>query len=142
LTAGRTLSPDLLCNLYFIEKEPDYVSQFQETFLCRYGIPFPHTNVHVHDVILDPPDFRVDILVGNPPWANFSDLRSEYKKILKPHFLSAGLVVDSQDLLLGSSRIDLAALVVETCMDRLLRDNCKAVFILPMSMFQNDGAHA
>jgi len=142
LTAGRTLSPDLLCNLYFIEKEPDYVSQFQETFLCRYGIPFPHTNVHVHDVILDPPDFRVDILVGNPPWANFSDLRSEYKKILKPHFLSAGLVVDSQDLLLGSSRIDLAALVVETCMDRLLRDNGKAVFILPMSMFQNDGAHA
>jgi len=141
LAGGSTLSPDLLRNLYFIEKEPGYAVEFQDSFLRRYGIPFPYGNVHIRDVILDPPDLRVDILAGNPPWANFSDLPSQYKEILKPHFLSAGLSLESQDLLLGSSRIDLAALVVETCMDKLLRDDGKAVFILPMSLFQNDGAH-
>ncbi|HOE11721.1 MAG TPA: SAM-dependent DNA methyltransferase [bacterium] len=142
LAAGRTLSCELLSNLYFIEKEPGYTSEFQDSFLRRYGIPFPYMNIHIRDIILDPPNFRVDILVGNPPWANFSDLPCQYKETLKPYFLSAGLVIDSQDLLLGSSRIDLAALVVTTSMENLLRDHGKAVFILPMSIFQNDGAHA
>ena len=43
----------------------------------------------------------MDILVGNPPWANFSDLPTAYKEHLKPFFVQEGLVPNRKQILLG-----------------------------------------
>jgi len=86
------------------------------------------------------PKKKYDIVFGNPPWQNFVDLPQSYKKKVKPLFLQYDLINRTQELLLGGSRIDIAALVVQCSILDFLKPNGQAVFFLPLSLLLNDGA--
>lgn len=124
-----------------VEKEDCHIKDFFKRFSKEFNMDFPAANIYHADVILDPLDFKVDILMGNPPWQNFADLPLEYKAQVKQSFLKAGLVSNKKRLLLGSSRIDLAALVVSKCINDYLSEQGEAYFFLPLSLFLNEGAH-
>jgi len=111
------------------------------TKLAKRGIDFPQKNLINVDVILDTPQMKFDVLVGNPPWANFTDLPSNYKERLKPLFHQYSLVSSRKNLLLGSSRIDIAALVLEITLGQLLVDSGEGHFFVPLSLFSGEDAH-
>lgn len=67
---------------------------------------------------------------------------TRYKKHLKPYFIQEGLVSDMQRTLLGSSRVDIAALVLKIVLGKLLKENGTGYFYLPTSLFFGDGAHS
>jgi hypothetical protein len=140
-TLGKTPDSEMLSRLYLIERSSAFLLKFQQHFRVRQGVEFPHANIFNTDVIVSTPSVGADILVGNPPWVNFTDLDSGYKETLKPYFIEYGLVHDTQRLLLGSSRIDLAALVIAKSIESILVKNGEATFFLPLSLFLNDGAH-
>lgn len=82
-----------------------------------------------------------DIILGNPPWQNFTDLPEKYKIKVKKHFIKYDLVANSQDVLLGNSRIDVAALLIYRSIQDFLQPNGEAVFFMPLSLLLNDGAN-
>ena len=84
---------------------------------------------------------KFDILFGNPPWQNFVDLPAAYKTKIKSDFFKYDLIGNSQDLLLGGSRIDIAALVIQKSIRDFLADNGNAYFFMPLSLLLNDGAN-
>ncbi|MGA7160748.1 MAG: SAM-dependent DNA methyltransferase, partial [Bacteroidota bacterium] len=84
---------------------------------------------------------KANIVVGNPPWRNFNDLPPGYKETLKPYYFRYHLIANSRELLLGSSRIDIAALVVAKCLIENLKENGVAYFFMPLSILLNDSAH-
>ena len=84
---------------------------------------------------------QFDIIFGNPPWQNFVDLPAQYKEKIKSHFFKYELVGNSQDLLLGGSRIDIAALIIRKSIKEFLSKNGDAYFFMPLSLFLNDGAN-
>lgn len=141
IRGGINLSQDLIKRLFYIEKSKSFSKTFLKKFYSRYKKNFPISNIYVCDVVTNTPNFKVDFLIGNPPWINFTDLDQEYKEQIKPFFLSSFLVRESKMLLLGSSRIDMTALVIATAVDKLLYENGEAVFLVPLSLFLNDGAH-
>jgi hypothetical protein len=99
-----------------------------ENFLCA-------------DALLADVPRRADILVGNPPWKNFNDLPEDYKRVLKPVYKEYGLVLNKRQVLLGGSRVDVAALFVARSIVEYLRPGGEACFFLPLSLFLNPGAH-
>lgn len=99
-----------------------------ENFLCA-------------DALLADVPRRADILVGNPPWKNFNDLPEDYKRALKPVYKQYGLVLNKRQVLLGGSRVDVAALFVARSIVEYLRPGGEACFFLPLSLFLNPGAH-
>jgi len=139
---GLTLSSELLQRLFLIEKEQLLLSRFQQAFRQEFSLDFPSSNLICTDVITDPPPMQFDNLVGNPPWINFTELSPSLKKTLAPHFIESGLVRSSSEVLLGASRVDLAALILSSAFRRLTKTGAQCGFFLPASLFFNDGAHA
>jgi hypothetical protein len=138
---GVPVDEALLGRIVLIEREERFLRDFALRFEETQGIAFPPDNLIHADVLFDTIDLRADILTGNPPWINFTDLDAAYKEAVKPLFIEYGLVTDRRGLLLGSSRIDLAALVIFRTIESLLAPNGEAVFFIPLSLFLNDGAH-
>ena len=138
---GICVTESDLQRLFIIEKDTDSLETFGALFRSKFDRDFPSSNVICTDLILAPPKLKVDILVGNPPWANFGELQREYKELLKPHFIKWGLVPDLQKTLLGGSRVDLAALILQVSLGLLLKKSGRAFFYLPMSLFFGDDAH-
>ena len=138
---GIAITPERLSRLTLIEIDHSHLQKFRETVKREFGIDFPTAQTFCQDVILEPHAQKYDMLIGNPPWANFSDLPAPYKEQLKPCFLQEGLVPDKQLLLLGAARVDIAALVLKVVLGRLLKKNGTGVFYLPTSLFFGDGAH-
>ncbi|MBI9100428.1 MAG: hypothetical protein JEY91_18245, partial [Spirochaetaceae bacterium] len=60
---------------------------------------------------------------------------------IKHLFLKTGLAKNKKELLLGSSRIDIAALIICEAIRKNLTLEGEALFYLPLSLFLNDGAH-
>ncbi|HRK26006.1 MAG TPA: N-6 DNA methylase [Chitinophagales bacterium] len=118
-------------------------TQFYTQALCKfnqqYGLQM-ETNFTNHD-FLTLPAHRFDLIFGNPPWQNFADLPQSYKQKVKPFFLRYHLAPNAHNLLLGNSRIDIAALIVQRAMQDFLQPNGEAVFFLPLSLLLNDGAN-
>ena len=137
---GIPLTAALLSGLCLIERRSRYLDKFRCVAKQRYNVEIPDTSIHCADVILDPPQRSFDILVGNPPWGNFSNLPPYYKEMLKPCFIEAGLVSNRKAVLLGSSRTDIAALVLKIVIGHLLRDRGTAHFFVPLSLFTGDNA--
>jgi hypothetical protein len=125
-----------------IEREPEYLRRLVLDCREEFGIAFPAENLHCTDFLSAAPSLRTDLLLGNPPWANFTDLPVEEKTALKPHFVRYGLALDRRGLLLGGSRIDVAALVVTKAIADHLLPGGRASFFLPLSLLTGDGAHA
>ncbi|MBN2209606.1 MAG: SAM-dependent DNA methyltransferase [Candidatus Coatesbacteria bacterium] len=138
---GTAIDAVLAARLYLMERRQEFIQDFLRCFRLKSGRDFPQSNVFQCDVILDAPSIKVDILVGNPPWANFTDLDATYKELLKPYFLEYGLVQDTRALLLGASRVDISALVITRTVESLLNKNGEAVFFVPLSLFFSDSAH-
>ena len=139
---GVAITPERLSRLTLIEIVPSHLEQFRENVTREFGIDFPTSQIFCQDVITEAHAGTYDILVGNPPWANFGDLPTGYKARLKSFFLEEGLVPDRQQTLLGSSRTDIAALVLKVALGRLLKKNGVGYFYLPTSLFFGDGAHS
>jgi hypothetical protein len=91
--------------------------------------------------ILEVPPKPYDIIFGNPPWQNFNDLPASYKEKIKPYFEQYNLTGNKKNLLLGHSRIDLAALIIKAAIQNFLRPNGNAYLFMPLSLLLNDGAH-
>ncbi|GAB4245438.1 MAG: hypothetical protein Kow0027_05820 [Saprospiraceae bacterium] len=91
--------------------------------------------------ILKLPKQKFDILLGNPPWQNFVDLPDKYKAKIKSEFFKYDLIGNSQNLLLGGSRIDIAALIIQKTIQDFLNKGGNAYFFMPLSLLLNDGAN-
>src|SRR5947209_1193531 len=128
--------------LYGVEREPAFLRQFVRQARAEFGVEWPRDHLICADFLRSAPAVRADVLLGNPPWVNFADLPDRDKAALKPLFLRYGLVADRRGLLLGSSRVDLAALVIAKAVADHLRPYGSAAFFLPLSLLFNDGAHA
>jgi len=139
---GIPITRERLSRLTLIEIVSSHLERFRKDVKREFGINFPRSQVFCQDVITDKHERKYDILVGNPPWANFSDLPDAYKEHLKPFFIREGLAPDRRQMLLGSSRVDIAALVLKVVLGRLLKKNGTGYFYLPISLFFGDGAHS
>ena len=138
---GIPITPERLSRLTLIEMNASHLAWFKKNVKQEFGVDFPATQLFCQDVIMESHAGKYDILIGNPPWVNFADLPSDYKTCIKPFFLAEGLVPDRQQLLLGSSRIDIAALVLKIVLGKLLKKEGLGYFYLPLSLFFGDGAH-
>ena len=136
------ITPNLLSRITLIEIDPSNIDQFKKTLNQEYSLDFPTDQIFCKDIITQEHSKKYDILIGNPPWVNFGDLPSVYKSRLKPFFIQEGLVQNKQSLLLGSSRVDLAALVTKVVIGKLLKNKGIGCFYLPISLFFGDGAHS
>ena len=128
--------------LFGVEREPALLQESIRNCRREFGVEFPRENLHATDFLLNPPLLRANVILGNPPWANFADLPPAEKAALKPLFVRYGLVPDRRRLLLGGSRVDMAALVVVKAIVDNLRPGGMAAFFLPQSLLTGDGAHA
>lgn len=138
---GIQVTPELLSRLTLIEIRSSHLRTFVIRANREFGITFPSSRLLSIDTILNPPEATYDVLFGNPPWSNFADLPAFYKERLKSHFVQEGLVPDKKQALLGSSRVDIAALVLKVVLGKLLRKNGECYFYLPLSVFFGDNAH-
>ncbi len=138
---GVPITPERLSRLTLIEIVPSHLERFRENVKREFGVDFPATQTFRQDVITEAHDRKYDILVGNPPWTNFGELPSAYKARIKPFFIQEELVPDRQKTLLGSSRTDIAALVLKVALGRLLKKKGIGYFYLPTSLFFGEGAH-
>jgi len=136
---GYSLHSLPLKNLYGNELNRNYFNKAIKKFKNDYNVNM-NGNFSNRDFILYGKQ-QFDILFGNPPWCNFVDLPSEYKEFSKPYFFKYNLIENSQKLLLGGSRIDIAALVIQKAVTENLKENGKAIFFLPLSLFLNNGVH-
>lgn len=134
-----TLS-DLL-RLTGVEINPTDKSDFLLTIHNDFNLNFPEGNFVIGDFL----DFKAhkefDIAVGNPPWANFTDLPAQYKEYLKDYFIKYRLVKNKKDVLLGSSRADLAALILKKVIKDHVRADGGGYFFIPLSIFFNEDAN-
>lgn len=135
------ITNEMINRLYGIEKEEIFVRHFKYRIKRLYKFSFPEKNYINADIILSNPKIKADILVGNPPWLNFADLPEDYKLKIKPYFHIYNLVENPQKLLLGSSRIDIAALILAIVINDNLNKYGDAYFFVPLSLFLNGGAH-
>lgn len=139
---GLDVNDAMLSRLFLVEREAAFLREFRESFRLTYNRSFPEQNAICTDIVLENPRRKFDFLIGNPPWVNFNDLPSAYKERLKSAFIANGLVENNQLLLLGCARVDLSALVLAVAMKENLEAHGEGVFFLPLSLFQNDGAHS
>ncbi|MGA9407357.1 MAG: SAM-dependent DNA methyltransferase [Bacteroidota bacterium] len=135
------LTNEMLGRLIGIEKEAKFVQKFFFKMKKSYSVNFPRGNFKNQDYILSKSTTKADIVVGNPPWRNFNELPLRYKEKVKPYYFRYHLVPNSKELLLGGSRIDIAALVIAKCLIENLKENGAAYFFMPLSILLNDSAH-
>jgi hypothetical protein len=133
---------EMLSRIFLIEREPTFIKEFRDSFELKYSRKFPTNNFTCADIVLENPRHKFDFLVGNPPWVNFNDLPHAYKERLKSAFITNGLIEDNQSLLLGCARVDFSALVLSVAIRENLKHNGQGIFFVPLSLFQNDGAHS
>jgi hypothetical protein len=129
-------------NLFGVELNPAHIKDFLQRIAERYGISPPAANFIASDFMCLDRGPVCDILLGNPPWLNFTDLPPAYKEGIKEKFIAYGLVGNRRDVLLGGSRIDFSALIVIKALAEHLRPRGEAVFFLPLSLIMNDGANS
>jgi hypothetical protein len=136
-----SVSSSMLKRLHGIERESAFVEDFFALVKADFGIDFPRENFVCADILLNAPPVQADIIIGNPPWENFTNLPIDYKNLVRPLFYEYGLVASAGDVLLGNSRADIATLVIAKTLVKNLHRGGKAHYFLPLSIFLNDGAH-
>lgn len=124
--------------LFGNELNSEYFSRAVLKFKEKFGLDMVDNFWNADVLNLSHREF--DIVFGNPPWQNFVDLPDRYKAKIKSEFFKYDLVGDSQKLLLGGSRIDIAALIIQKSIKDFLVNNGNAYFFMPLSLLLNDGA--
>ena len=129
--------------LYGNEMNTDYYNQALNKFLEEYGLNMNHNllNYDVLNITSQKQKQKFNIIFGNPPWQNFVDLPESYKEQIKPEFFKYDLVNNKKNLLLGGSRIDIAALIIQKSIKDFLAQEGNAYFFMPLSLLLNDGAN-
>lgn len=135
------ITPLMLRNLHGIEKEREFSMGFPERISRDWGIDFSSNPIRTEDILSERSVEKADIIFGNPPWVNFTDLPDEEKNEIKPYFLKYGLARSAGSLLLGNSRIDLAALIIMKTLHSNLKKGGDAYYFTPLSLILNEGAH-
>lgn len=141
LKQGYQISMLPIENIYGIELNTGFFEIFFQKMKALYGLEMPRSNFENADILFLQNERSFDLVFGNPPWQNFTDLPDGYKKQLKPKFFEYSLVGNAQALLLGGSRIDFAALVIQKTIQKNLKQGGSAVFFMPLSLLLNDGAN-
>ncbi|MDK2842305.1 MAG: hypothetical protein PWQ17_1810 [Anaerophaga sp.] len=126
-------------NLFGNELNTEYFTHTLNRFRQSYGINLSTQITNCDILTLSPRQF--DIIFGNPPWKNFNDLPGEYKEKVRSIFDKSGLIRNKQTLLLGGSRMDISALIIQMSINNFLKKRGHAYFFLPLSLLLNDGAH-
>jgi hypothetical protein len=145
-------------NLFGLDLNDEKVFSFRKRLQERYGVTVPRGNLAVGDLLLGHRDGEkkdcpikesfqpegllppADILFGNPPWGTFAALPDFYKQGVRDLFLEYGLVSSRRQVLLGNSRVDIAALVLLSAVRNYLKPRGEGVFFLPLSLFFSEGA--
>lgn len=141
LELGADVNRLPLDRLYGVELRERNLRTFFDRLPPEIRVRMHAENFLCADALLADFPRRADILVGNPPWKNFNDLPEDYKRALKPVYKRYGLVLNKRQVLLGGSRVDVAALFVARSIAEHLKPGGEACFFLPMSLFLNPGAH-
>jgi hypothetical protein len=139
-TRSGTFDPTWARRITLVERQGEFLETFARVWHQRWGYSFPERNLIQTDVVTAPPDRRFDFVAGNPPWITYPDLESEDQERYRPWFQTLRLVGGPSELLLGRSRLDLAALVTARAFETLTKPGGRAGFFLPLSLFHNDGA--
>ncbi len=140
LDRGVTVTDEMMSRLHGVELSPDRLGRLNRR-LEPLGLGVPAQNLVQADFLLDRLPLRADVLLGNPPWINYVDLPGPYRDATRPLFWEYGLVESGRAVLLGASRVDLAALVICRALRENLQPGGRAFFFLPLSLLLNDGAH-
>lgn len=135
-----TFDPAWARRITLVDRESSFLEVFARRWRERWNAPFPERNLVQTDVVTAPPPGPFDLVAGNPPWVTYPELAPEDKDRYRPRFASLGLVGRPGDLLLGRSRLDLAALVTARVLGTLVAPGGRAGFFLPLSLFHNEGA--
>ena len=130
-----------LSRLFGVEINPSDRTSFFTAFEEEYGITFPEENFICADFLRFGARERFDIAIGNPPWANFTNLPDDYKERVKHDFIEQGLVTNKKEVLLGASRVDFASLIIQKCMKINIKGNGSGYFFVPLSLFFNEDAN-
>jgi len=139
ISQGKLIDELPVNQLFGNELNTSYFENALSKFQTNFGFDMS-ANFTNSDVLILPKK-SYDIVFGNPPWQNFVDLPENYKQQIKSYFHTYDLVGNSQKLLLGGSRIDIAALIIQIALKDFLKPGGEAVFFLPLSLFLNDGAN-
>ncbi|HDR90079.1 MAG TPA: SAM-dependent DNA methyltransferase [Bacteroidetes bacterium] len=138
LKSGYSLSALPVDRLFGNELNTENYREALKRFREKYGLDMSAQFSRAD--ILKLPAFPSDFLFGNPPWANYTDLPDRYKAFVRKEFVRAGLTDNSRSLLLGGSRVDLAALVVRKSITDFLKPGGEAIFFMPLSLLLNEEA--
>ncbi len=139
LSKGFTLNKLPAHNLFGNELNTVHYLQALSKFKTKFGLDMAAQFTN-EDIVKLPPN-QYDIILGNPPWQNFVDLPESYKEQIKNHFVQYNLTGNRKNLLLGNSRIDIAALIIQVAIKDFLQENGEAIFFMPLSILLNDGAN-
>lgn len=139
ISKGYTVDSLPTDNLFGNELNTCYYNQAIQKFKEKYGLDMSFKFTNEDFLQLKPQKY--DIIFGNPPWQNFVDLPDSYKEQIKSYFFKFDLIDNSQSLLLGGSRIDIAALIIQISIKDFLKSGGEAVIFMPLSLFLNDGAN-
>ena len=139
LNKGYTTAEMPIYQLFGNELNQEYYNRALERFSQDFGVDMTRnfSNEDLFKIATRP----FDIILGNPPWQNFNNLPPLYKEKIKPWFAHYGLIKNPRNLLLGGSRIDIAALVIRKALHDFLAHKGEAWFFMPLSLMLNDGAH-
>ncbi len=139
LKQGFTIDGIPTNKLFGNELNTVYFNKAISKFGEKYGLEMSQNFTNEDFLQLNPKKY--DIVFGNPPWQNFVDLPESYKEQIKSYFFKFDLVGNSQNLLLGGSRIDIAALIIQIALKNFLKQNGEAIIFMPLSLLLNDGAN-
>lgn len=142
VATGYTPTRNDFSRLKCIDRDETALLRFSRNIRESFGLKIPNESLIHSDFLLDDPQVKADLILSNPPWVTFGDLEPADKVNYKPIFRESGLAPDPKSLLLGGSRIDIAALFVAMALNRDAADNSEAYFFLPSSLFRGEGAHS
>lgn len=84
---------------------------------------------------------RFDLVVGNPPWANWENLPTAYRERTRTLWESSGLFVHGgMAAMLGAGKKDVAMLMSYVATDKLLKDGGRLAFVVTQTLFKTAGA--
>ena len=138
---GIGITREALARLHGVEIVEADKRRLLEGMGARHGVNLAEDNITTADFITAIVPGRYDVIVGNPPWINFTDLPGDLKAKWGPAYIRHQLVTDKRNVLLGGSRADVATLVVKKALDDLLANGGRAAFFIPLSLFFNSGAN-
>ncbi len=133
---------DDMARLHCIDRDNEAIRAFKDELPGITGMLFSEVSFHIGDYLLEKPGIRADVVFSNPPWISFGDMDNEDKEKYKPVFRNSGLTPNPKSLILGGSRIDLAALFVAVALNRDTAENGEGYFFLPSSLFRSEAAHS